>query len=191
MPELPETAAQRPEPTDASRVYVVTDVPAHVLLASGGTVVTRNGESVYVPTGTVLCATTPCTVTVPFGDYELAFIGADDRDRESVIAVHAEHASEVVNHRLGRHQASVGKPIGLVAMTVGAVALLTTISLTKGNWNDASTAVRTVGLGSVASIAFGGALFFASPTYHQEGSTTQWTPAIAGRTVSTGLGLRF
>lgn len=196
MPELPAAAAGesssiRAETADASRVFVTTDVPAHVLLASGGTVVTRNGESVYIPTGTVLCATTPCAITVPFGDYELAFVGADDRDRESVISVHAEHATEVVNHRLGRHQASVAKPIGLVAMAVGAVALGITLGLTEGKATESSTALRTLGLGSIASIAFGGALFFASPTYHQEGATTQWTPAIAGRTVSTGLGLRF
>lgn len=181
----------RPEPTDASRVYVTTDVPAHVLLASGGTVVTRNGESIYVPTGTVLCESTPCVLTVPFGDYELAFIGSDDRDRESVIAVHAEHTTEVVNHRLGRHKASVAKPIGLVAMAAGVVALGITLGITEGKPTESSTALRTIGLGSVASIAFGGALFFASPTYHQEGSTTQWTPPVAGRTYSTGVGVRF
>jgi hypothetical protein len=185
--------AEAAAPVDASRVYVTTDVPARVLLASGGTVTTRRGGTVDVGAGTVLCEATPCVLTLPQGDYDIAFVGLADRDRESVIGVHVERPTEVINHTLGKHSASIAKPIGLAAFLVGAVALGVTLGLAEGSDAKATTALRTLGLASAATTAFGGALFFASPTYHQEGSTTQWSPVPGpvGRTVSAGVGLRF
>ncbi|MBX3229079.1 MAG: hypothetical protein KIT84_01975 [Labilithrix sp.] len=186
-----------PPANGGARVLVTTDVPARVLLASGGEVTTAQGETHYVEPGTVLCTSTPCSLGMPYGDYELVLegIGSRHQTRRSFVPVHVTHATEVVNHTLGQQSVSIGKPLGVTFMLLGAAALGIALGVTEGNMRRADTGMQTFAIAGATSIAFGSTLYFVSPFVHQEGSTTQWTPSPTpsprGPTVGGGLGVRF
>lgn len=193
-PSMPPQGDLPPEPgpeKGGSRVLVMTDVPARVFLAEDGLVTTRDGATVFIEAGTLLCTSTPCSLTLPHGDYRIAFRGRRDSDRESTITVSVSRPTEVVNHTLGTNAVSVGRKVGLVFTMLGVVGLGVAAGITQGDRRSSTTVVKTIALGGTASAVFGGALFIASPTFRQEGSTTQWAPAPTGRTFATGLGLRF
>jgi hypothetical protein len=170
---VPQTA--RP---GLAQVIIATDVPARVGLrdAYGNDVPSRHEGAAAGR----LCPTTPCVAVLPAGQYALDFWGIEDRGRLSSSWITVTHDTEVVDHTLGRQNASVAQPIGIVLLGVGAVLLswaaFDAVASADQSHRDSSTdaALALTGLGSAA---VGGVLLGVSPTTLQRGTTTQWTPS--------------
>jgi len=99
------------------RVGISTDLPArvdrlaHVEDARYGRVVT-----------TLLCAETPCEVTLPYGDYELRFTSVADSGRTSTAVLSVHEETLVLRHALGQRHGS--NAVGPVLVVLGAVTLI-------------------------------------------------------------------
>jgi hypothetical protein len=179
---MPDVGDEPPEPEPStSRVVISTDVPASVS---------------YLPAGTTLelplCDATPCSATLPYGDYVLAFKGLRDSERQSRAPIRVMRPDEVVNHTLGKRPASPLAAVGVIIGLAGALTLALAFAVAadgndRGSKPDRSLAeVAGVGLGATL---FGGTLFLAAPRYRQEGSTTHWAPIP--KDASIGAGFRF
>lgn len=181
LPDLGEPPP--PEPVAGfSRVMISTDVPARVSYLSRG-----------VPLETPICEATPCVVTLPYGDYILAFQGLNDGGRRSRTGIRVGRSTEVVNHTLGKNGASPLAALGLVVTIFGGLALATAVGIAEGNserGNKTDATVGTIGVVGLGMTLFGGALFLGAPRYHQEGATTHWTP-MPKETAVAGAGFRF
>jgi hypothetical protein len=183
---LPEIGDDPPEPEpvpppSTSRVIIATDVPASVSYVLAGT-------TLELP----LCEATPCSGTLPYGDYVLVFKGLRDSERQSRAAIRVMRPDEVVNHTLGQRPASGLAAVGVIVGLAGALTLALAFAVAadgndRGSKPDRSLAeVAGVGLGATL---FGGTLFLAAPRYRQEGSTTHWAPIP--KDASIGAGFRF
>lgn len=175
------------ESSGLSRVVITTDVPSrverfsHVEATRVGPVFGRE----------VLCAETPCTVSLPYGDHELYFDALGDRDRHGTAFVKIRRATTVVNHTLGQSRTHPVRPLGAAVVTAGLIVLFTS-AVIAGAAQKRGTAVpqeaKPMALIGLGSIVFGGIVVGITPTTVQDGATTQWTPtpAIAGATLSAG-----
>jgi hypothetical protein len=179
-PHMPALDAEPPESYEGgmARVMIETDVPARV--------------DTEAPA--VLCASTPCAVTLPYGDHVLRFAGISDSERSTSVVVRVAHPTEVVNHTLGRHHvpASVGVGAGVAATGLLLIALAIVLALPRDDGTPSKVdPASSAGFATVGALTllYGGIIMGASPVTKQDGSTTQWSPP--GRAIGGGYGLRF
>ncbi len=192
-PAMPALEAQPGEPESGmARVFFSTDVPARVTRVTTGSV-SRGWRTYGVKLDGLLCESTPCAVTLPYGDYEIAFEGVANDDRRGAAVVHVRRPTEVVNHHLGKKEASAAHSLGIGLAGLGVVLLgvLVGVAETTKPTPQARQVAQGLAAGGLGSLFLGGTLMMASPEIHQEGSTTQWAPGTAGRTIGTGVGVRF
>ena len=198
-----------PGPPDQGEGRVLVDAssgPAQVriVLNRGVTVAQMGG---YVGTmGTMttanLCASTPCAVNLPYGQYELMFQSRTDEERQSSDTVTVGARPSVFRHELGRQEDPRGaRQFGATAITFGVIGLATgasflfTSAVTSSNdSNGASSStsstlttagIITIGVGAVLT-ALGIGLLIAGRPKVQPGSSVQWTPDGASMPVSGG-----
>jgi hypothetical protein len=181
MPALEE---QVPEPPSGfARVYFTTDEPARVdRVVAAVTSGTGNQRSTQDAPG-LLCASTPCAVTLPYGDHDVAFRSNTDDTRTGRAIVRVRRTTEVVNHNLGRVTRTGVTEMGSVFVGLGILATGVGLGLAGSDIRfDASGRQAVIGLmlGGVGSMALGGLFFAASPITHQEGATTRWSPTPGG-----------
>jgi hypothetical protein len=140
----------------------------------------------------LLCAETPCTVSLPHGEYELLFEGLRDRDRHGSALVRVEGTKTMVNHALGQNRTHPVRPFGVAGMVAGGILLATAAVLAMNASNrdvqvyPEAKPMALIGLGSVL---IGGIVVGITPATVQEGATTQWSPSprLAFGTVSAGV----
>ena len=98
MPRLEVPASVAPR--DGARIIIATDVPAKVERVNehpgGGAYGAPDPDD-------VLCAETPCIVTLPRGDYSLRFRGLTDDERTSTALLEVRNGTQVLNHTLGQN----------------------------------------------------------------------------------------
>lgn len=196
LPPLDEPLPEVGEGTGEglSRVVITTDVPARVeRIAHVETIAHRGSFRTSTVVGReLLCAETPCTVSLPYGDHELIFAGTIDRARTSSTQISVRRASTVVNHTLGQDRTHPARPVATVVAATGivlmavAIALVSTASERHEKVPEATAPIFMAGMGTTM---LGGIFMAATPTTLQDGATTQWTPGktIAGATVSAGV----
>jgi hypothetical protein len=191
-PSMPVLAAPLPEARPGTaRVIVATDVPARVIGrrrkgdGSGG----FGGEEVW--NEQVVCARTPCVVTVPYGEHAFRFEGVDDGGRSSSAKLTVDRDTIVVNHTLGQSRFDWARPVGLGLLTLGIASLL----VVGGNFETGGLSPKVgnaLVLGGLGGVVVGGLTLAASGSpSSQEGSTTQWTPSPATAKVGASLAGTF
>lgn len=181
MPAL-ETTPPEPE-SGMARVIFETDIRARISRVSTGK--ERNE---------LLCEETPCAVTLPYGDHQVAFVALDEGGRTSTATIHVRRPTEVVNHAVGRHHANPGTILGGVVMMAGAVLLGIGLGMAKADrqqHRQSSQTAKDLAFTGLGGIVGGGLLMAVFPGVHQEGATTQWSPEPAGRTIGGSIGVRF
>jgi len=177
--ELPPQEEPLPTESDGlSRVIITSNVPARVERV-------RHGKE-------LLCAETPCTVTLPYGDYELVFTGRSDHQRTSTALVSVRRPSTVVNHALGQERGNPLRVVGALVFVTGLAMVVVAAAMAEdANEKNERTPKEAapVAMAGFGSVLFGGLIIGLTPTKIQEGSTTQWTPSpsFAGATVSAGM----
>jgi hypothetical protein len=177
-----------------ARVIVSTDVPARVerVLAITEMPMRRYGTT-DVPSLGVLCESTPCVVTLPYGDYELNFTSLQDPARVSSTTLRVQGDPVVLKHALGQERHASGQAIGATLMVTGALLLGGMLALAarphSSSSNDA--ALRGLGIAGATGIGIGGLVMMASPTVRQEGSTSQFSPEKAAPVIGMSLGTKF
>lgn len=154
-----------PAGSGLARVIISTDVPAQVERA------TRDAAE-------SLCAVTPCTVLLPYGDHELSFTGLEDTARQSSAVVHATRDTVVLNHTLGQRRQSAGEQAGLTLVSIGVVVMAVALGITRHDSSESrdDSAAVDVGMAGLSGIVLGGLVAATSPSKLQDGSTTQWSP---------------
>lgn len=184
---MPDVGTLPPVADGFSRVVIDTDVPARVERV----MTSRHGRDELV------CVETPCVVTLPFGDYELAFKGLRDRERVSRTTMVVRRRTVVLNHTLGRVHRPPGQAIasGLAGLGALLVVLGASVVFSQADrthpWNTAAGALFGSGAGA---FALGGIIGAASRGSEQAGATTQWSspPQLPPRPVAgAGVGVRF
>ena len=117
MPEVaaPEVAAD----SGLARVLIGTDVPASVSMLS-----TVSGHRGPYTARTLVCAATPCALTLPYADYEMEFAALEDPERTSVAVAHVNASTVVVNHTLGRRHSTGGAAGGTALIVLGMISLV-------------------------------------------------------------------
>lgn len=169
-----------------ARVYVTSDVPARVVSTASveGTVrapLAVVASKANLTASQLLCAETPCVVTLPYGDHELAFVGTKDPERVASTLVRVRHPTEVVNQALGR-DAGNGDIVFAVLGGLGVVSLVTALAVLAPDDDGRRASARDrevagwLALGGLGSITLGGLVWAVSPSIRQEGSTNQWSP---------------
>ena len=181
MPALDEVPKE-PE-SGMARVLISTDVPARVDRLTTGSA-SRGLRASYVRLDDLLCESTPCAVTLPYGDHEIAFTSLKDGTRHSSpIIVRVRKPTEVVNHTFGRSTSNPGQVLGGLAVLTGVVlvGVALGVQVHQQKTGERSTDVpANLAMGGGLSILGGGVLMAIFPGIHQEGSTTQWSPTIGG-----------
>lgn len=179
MPAIDEPP---PEPANGvARVLISTDVPARVHRLTTG------------PDGELLCETTPCAVTLPYGDHRVTFVGTKDRARFSTATVRVKAPTEIVNHTLGRGDTNpVGALLGGGAVVGGTLVLTFALALAlhARKHHESAEPARNLAIGGLGSILGGAILMGAFPSTEQPGSTTQWQPE-RGRTIGGSVAIAF
>lgn len=155
-------------------ILISSDVPATVERVTGFDA--YDNRSLMA----LACASTPCVVTLPYGDYELWFTGIADHQRTSQALLHVASDNVVLNHTLGQDRASSGPLIGLGLIVLG-------LAIAAGGEKAKSGPIEGLGVGVAIFGWFAGLL---SPSVKQPGASTQWTPQPAERP-PLGLSLRF
>lgn len=181
MPVLEEPV---PEPQAGfARVYFTTDEPARVdRVIAAVTSGAGSRQRTHDAPG-LLCASTPCAVTLPYGDHDVVFRSNTNDTRTGRTMVRVRRATEVVNHNLGRVTRTGVTEMGSAFVGLGIVAAGVGLGLAGSDIRfDASGRQAVIGLmlGGVGSMALGGLFFAASPITHQEGATTRWSPSPSG-----------
>jgi hypothetical protein len=181
------------------RIAIATDVPARVDRLAHAEDIRHVGVI-----ATLLCQQTPCEVTLPYGDYELRFTSVDDPGRTSraLLAVHGETGA--LRHVLGRNQGS--SVIGPVVIGAGALALIGAIIAgvalqsppdnpsngpSGGPPNGSNNPAPYIALGGLGVLGVGILLTALSPSTHQDGATTQWSPPVAVVPAPGGFAVHF
>ncbi len=195
---MPDLDAVPPEPNNGmARVIISTDVPARVRawslrVTSGSMSTLRRSGSVRLDE--LLCESTPCAVTLPYGDHRLAFSGVEDTSRWSTITIRVRRPTEVVNHVLGESTSNAGTALGIISVVAGAVLIGIGVRLAK-NGNDQERATgRDYALGGLGAMLGGGLVMTLFPVTYHNGSTTRWSPeqsVPAARTIGGSVGVRF
>jgi hypothetical protein len=204
---------ERPEPTlpggttqpesgqpGVGRIAIATDVPARVERLAHAEGVRHVGVI-----ATLLCRQTPCEVTLPYGDYEVRFTSLADPERTSQALLDVHGASAVLRHVLGRHQGS--SAVGPVIIGLGAVTLIGgTIAAAAlqsppdnpsngpsgAPPNGSNNPAPYIALAGLGVLGLGILITAFSPSTHQDGATTQWSPpALSGALSGGPFVLRF
>jgi hypothetical protein len=184
-----------PSGSGYARVVIGTDVPARVGRVALHAVNLRRAEAPASFAGgeVLLCAETPCAITLPYGDYELVFKGTVDAERVSHARLSVRRETVILNHTLGRVHTPAGQHVAWGLAGVGVVLLGVAYAVADRNLErtgrpaeDSTLAVAATGLGTMV---LGGIVGMASPGTTQDGSSTQWSPR--GPTVGATVGLRF
>lgn len=188
-PTIPMTSDDEVPEGEAgmARVIIGTDVTARVDRVGGhfDQIVHRGREtrSYVTDVDTLLCASTPCTVALPYGDYELKLSAVSDPTRASTATIRVRHRTEIVNHVLGMNRRSTTGTLGGVLSVIGSVVVGIGVGVglvqaqehrTAHTATD-STMPVLVGIGGT-TLMTGGVMMAASPTIRQEGATRQWAP---------------
>jgi hypothetical protein len=173
-----------------ARVLLSTDVPA-----SAWAISTISGYRGPYTARTLLCATTPCAVTLPYGDHEIELDALDSPERTSTAIAHVDASTVVLNSTLGRRHSPGGQAAGIMLVSLGVVGLLAAVGVTSKHFKnsgasdgDGSALAAAWSLG-IGGLGLGAVFLAANPTIEQPGATREWTPPahVAG----SSLGLRF
>jgi hypothetical protein len=173
-------------------VVFSTDVPAKVWKIEWVAVGGRGGTS-----RSLLCTATPCSVTLPHGDHEIAFtaIAAADDERASTAVVHVSAERSVVNHTLGRVHTSSGRGLGIGLVLVGSLSMIIGGAIVGAAQKKGDPSLQETGggtlLAGLGGLALGGTIMAANRTEVQDGATTQWSPGKPTKTVGASLGFKF
>ncbi len=192
MPDVGELA---PSGGGFARVVIGTDVPARLERITHRVVHGRLEEGSYsLSAGEgLLCVETPCTVTLPYGDYELVFRGTHDRERMSNATLSVRRETVVLNHTLGRVHRPAGQTVAYVLAGVGVAIVAAAVAVAEENTKQGRTSqdstLPTVAATGLGMMVLGGFVGIASPGTTQEGSSTQWSPR--GPVAGASVGLRF
>jgi hypothetical protein len=179
-----------------ARVLISSDAPARVtrVLTLAGAVGVR---SMRGNVEELLCETTPCAVTLPYGDHELRLVATGDPRRAGTLVAHVHESTVVINNTLPRHNDPNGHAAGVALVLVGL--------LTAGSAAAAAPRANTdafvggvAGVG-VAAVLAGFVLMGAYPRTVQPGASREWSPspasapssATSSGTVGLSLGGRF
>jgi hypothetical protein len=176
---MPDLMKLPPTGDGIARVVIATDTRARVDRVSR--VHFRNFSKREPAYSTeLLCETTPCAVTLPYGDHELEFLGVDDPDRKSTATLGVHEGTVVLNHTLGRERTHPWRIASWVLLGSGAALLVSggAIAVASGDKRsnetlDTYSALFASGLGA---LAVGGVVLFLTPTLEQPGSSTEWSP---------------
>jgi hypothetical protein len=181
----PQEEALPTESSGLSRIIITTDVPARVERYTHG----------YRPFMRVpLCSQTPCTVSLPYGEYELFFEGLTEKTRLSTAHVRIQRATTIVNHALGQTRHDPARGLGAFVVAGGIIALAAAAALAahaNKMGDPRPPEVTQLVAGGVGAIVIGGIVIGVSPTKVQEGATTQWTPPTAFNGASVTAGATF
>lgn len=178
-----------------ARVVIGTDVPARVERVAFRVANLRRADAPASSVGgeVLLCAETPCAITLPYGDYELVFKGTVDAERVSHAPLSVRRETVVLNHTLGRVHTPVGQHVAWGLAGVGVAILGVAYAVADRNMDrtgrpaeDSTLALAGTGLGTMV---LGGIVGMASRGTTQDGASTQWSPR--GPTVGATVGLRF
>jgi hypothetical protein len=187
MPAL-EDVPKEPE-SGMARVIISTDVPARVERVTTGTA-RRGLRASYLQLDDLLCESTPCVVTLPYGDHEIAFHALTESNRHSSpIIVRVRKATEVVNHTFGMSKGNPGQVLGALAAITGVVLVGVAVGMAmheQRQHRPTTDGPVNLAMGGGLTILGGCVLMAIFPGTHQEGSTTQWSPTVGGN-----LGVRF
>jgi len=193
MPDLGELP---PSGGGMARVVIGTDVPARVERITHRVVHLQREERPPALVGGegLLCAETPCAITLPYGDYELVFHGTRDSERMSHAMLSVRRETVVLNHTLGRVHTPAGQTVALVLAGTGIAILAAAVAVAEANTKRTGRAsedstLPTVAATGLGTIVLGGFVGIASAGTTQEGSSTQWSPR--GPTAGATVGLRF
>ena len=143
-----------------------------------------------------LCASTPCAVNLPYGQYELMFQSRTDEERQSSDMVTVGQQASVFRHELGRQEdpraarawGGTAMTFGVLGLATGASFLLTSALVNSNDSNGASSSssstfstigVVTIGVGAVLT-ALGIGLLVAGRPKVQPGSSVQFVPGGPG-----------
>jgi hypothetical protein len=163
-----------------ARVVIGTDVPARVERITHRVARVdreeRGPSSISGGEG-LLCAETPCVVTLPYGDYELVFKGAHDGDRVSRTTLAVRRDTIVLNHTLGRSHRPAGQAVGYALAILGGVLVGAALGLAEVD-RERRVGAHDVTVPAIAGSGFGmmvlgGIVAFASPGTTQDGASTQ------------------
>lgn len=178
-----------------ARVVIGTDVPARVERITHRVVHLHRDEHTALLAGGegLLCAETPCAITLPYGDYELVFKGTRDTERVSHAMLAVRRETVVLNHTLGRVHTPAGQTVALVLAGTGVAILSVVVALAEENTKQTGRASQDSTLPTVAAtglgmMVLGGFVGIASAGTRQEGASTQWSPRP---TPGATVGLRF
>lgn len=190
MPDIEELP---PAGGGLARVVIGTDVPALVERITHRNANPRTAQAPASAYGgeVLLCAETPCAVTLPYGDYELAFKGTRDSERSGHVLLVVRRETVVLNHTLGRTHRPAGQGVAWALAMTGALLLGVAYGLADSQRLSRSTvaAAPSVAVAGLGTMLLGGIVGLASPGTHQEGSSTQWSPQ--GPTAGVTVGVRF
>jgi hypothetical protein len=178
-----------PEATGAgmARVVLSTDLPARVVRVSALRA-TSGPRHFHGDVGELLCETTPCAVTLPYGDHEVRFTALGDPERTDATLVHVAQSTVVVNHTLGRSHTNAGHGLGGFVLGLGVVTTFVAAGLGM-KASSSTTAPAAAAAAGFGMIALGGVLMGVAPNTEQPGVSTVWSPppgAIAGARVVLG-----
>jgi hypothetical protein len=197
--EMPKDVANvPPEVEGKSRVVIdVTNGPARVdeVLATAQSAAT-DGRHTYVSYGEItrpVCLTTPCAVSLDYGQHNLRLVSTTSYQVGSVGTVDVGQNDSVFRHTMGEQSSGgavhglgataavlggVGVILGGSFLLVGALSSSATTS-PDGTSSSSGSGVTTFGavtLGiSAGLLALGIGMMIASPPTSQEGSSTQFS----------------
>jgi len=198
----PEFQDAPPGDGGLARVILDTDVPATVERDAGSVEVyerrfnrrvypVRSWGSNHAVLGTqweLLCAATPCSFTLPYGEHRLRFRAKGDEGRHSETKIRVTRPTEVVQHTLGAERTSAGTLVGATMLAMSALALFAPYGF---NMKIGKPTSHLVFASSVAG-AFGGvAVMSFFPNTRQDGATTQTSTAPVEARRAAGLSLGF
>ncbi len=177
MPSL-ETVPAEPE-SGMARVIFSTDVPARI--REGALAVRSHYRG---PPPRLLCATSPCAVTLAYGDYEVHYQSLSDPDRWDDEVIRIAKPTEVVNHTLGSAHSTGSVVVGAGLLLAGIVTTSVAVGMAEkpgeSQSQDRSTA-GGVACAGLLGIVLGSVILAASGRAIQPGATTQWSPASGVR----------
>jgi hypothetical protein len=128
-----------------------------------------------------ICASAPCTLTLPYGEHTIRFRALGDEGRLGETTIRVTRLREVVNHTLGHERTSPGTLVGGAVIAMSIIALFIPFGTNMGppakaGVSQIGTQESNVVFASSVAGAFGGlAVMSFFPNTTQPGATTQWT----------------